>query len=1368
MSLSGPVGQKMPLVGEAKRQATDSILGYDYQIWRTVEAWMLLNPSDILYIECAEDYDIASDAGVVMAQVKNSPKAITLNSADVRASIRNFWTARKKNSNRGKLSLRFLTRGEIGHERDREFGDEKGLDLWNDAAAGDASAARRLATYLQKTLSDASLALFLKTSVDDKLIEDLFCRIEWVTGEPAIEAVQLAVQRMAIQHGAQDRITAQASARAVTSLLASCREVAVRKEPQARSLTREDLQLIFEQSTTLPIPITNNIQAMLNALISPGTGHTSFLASTVSNELPPLTRPYLPRTDFVAAIASSLVDSPAALLVGSEGRGKTTVASILGHQVSGKVRWVDLTAYPDEPAIAMALEDALIAARGTEPPKCIILDNVPVAQGMPDHIWTIIRALIESCRYARAVLLLTAKGVSDDAVDSRFRAAQIKVLSMPALTQPEVEQFFSELGCPAEKATHWSKISLMQSGNGHPKLVYLHGLELRDTGWPAVTGDAIITAPTSIEEARAHTRLVASKVVDDIDRPFLYALSMAIIPFNRAVALSVGTDLSIEAPGESFDRLAGRWIEHRGASRYCVTTMLTGQAQKIWAADKVCETHRMLFDAFIGRTTINIDEAWGIFFHAFASKEPKRIAGFLKNLISEDFDKVPHFAEALDMFLLLGSEGLKFAIPFDQECSILLRIIQFRIAKASRLDKLASIAESWEWEVEQIPDQKKKAVAKIIRGLSIACCIDGDLPPSLVIRALRDASKYQELQLGLDIPTPPQIFGMDENAPALALLFFGAQTRCKSAKDLQQFLSALDELESPIRNQMLQAFDGPYTRMGISMVERAWLGELKRESQDWTAFISILDQAQFLAKKWECEQLLAAAVKILSIIYDEQLGDSEKALEVLRTSTLHGKSIILMNQEANVLFRHDDFEAALRLWREVLHDGEDVEEASLRWNDRFSMRKAAIAAGKLGHFAEAASWLQLGAMEARRMPAGVPAAAFELDASYCWFRHGDGQKMVASLTAAAAELKGNYDRQTEFFHFAALKNLGNTALWLQGHFLGDNQRGTEPFVGSSSNPDIDRASYQALPIGPFAIAAYLILDLAHKIGVETNGLKELVAEIKASNNATAGFQLELLKLERTIEGGKLNAVADCVYGLQVAIWRSAKAQRSESVESNVWGEFAVDMDVSNLPLNSSDIKWLFLIALTLRTIIKGSAEALANEWDADLRERPRAEDFKSIIKGLIPNFATSAAIAYSVMRAKPLTHANIGAAAKFLANDQRNPVDTLYAQAALLFWFQHSPAKIVFDYSLDAFHAAFSNQWRQHISTPALLVDPRMTIPMLESAIGSKGPTAKRILNLLLAGCAACHASIPPELVSGLEKLSSERSARDSFLARNP
>lgn len=1357
MSQFSPSDQTSPLIGEARRQAIDSLEGYDYQIWRTVEAWMMLGPGDILYIECAEDYDVVSETGVLMAQVKKSPKSITLNSADHKIAIENFWTANQRNRGRGRLVLRFLTRGEIGHERDREFGDEKGLELWNNAAGGDSTAARRLTRHLQKTLSNSSLINYLETAEIEQVIDELFRNIEWVTGEPSIAVVQLAVQRMAIQRGAQNLITAQQSAKAVAGLLVACRQVAIRKESHARSLTLEDLQLVFEQHTTLPIPITNNIQASLNALIAPGASRSSFLAAALGNDLPPLGRPYLPRADFVATVANTLLESPAVLIVGSEGRGKTTVANIFGHQVDGNVRWVDLTVYPDEPAVALALADTLIAVRAMAPPKCVILDNLPVAHGVSDYLWTSIKALLDSCERAKITLLLTAKGVVEDTVDPRFRSAQIRVLSAPVLSHSEVEDFFSALGCPQDMTANWAKVSILQSGNGHPKLVYLHGLELRDRGWPSVTANAFTAAPTSIEEARAHTRLVASRAVCEADRPLLYTLSLATVPFDRTVALNIGAALAISAPGESFDRLAGRWIELRDSARYGVTTMLNGQAQKIWADNQLCRAHQLLFDAFVDRKTLRVDQAFGIFLHAMAGREAGRLRDFLASLLHEDFEQVPHLAEALDTLILIGG-GLNSAVPFDSECSILLRTIQFRIARVCAHESLAAIAESWEWEVEQLPHAEKPA-ARVIRGLSISCCMDGDLPPSVVIRALQDGARYHELNLGLEVPPASPLFGSYESVSMLAWLFAGAQTRCKNTEDLNQFLSALDAVDPSIRAQMLQAFDAPYAFTGISMVENAWFGEAKRDAPDWNTLISVLERAVSLGTQWKCEQLCAAAIRMTAVIYDEQLGDSESALKLLRYTSLNRRYAVLEDQQANILFRRGAWNDALRIWQQNLSVDIDLGVPSARWHDRFSMRKAAIAAGKLGLFDEAARWLERGAEASRKIAVEVPASAFEVDAAYCWYKHGEPHGMIRALSVAAVSLGGDYDKQADIYQFAAQKNLGNTVLWINSRLLGDAPHGTEPSIGSASNPDIDQDGYRTLPATPPALTALMILDLAHKIGVQTPELAKLLSSVEASTNAVARFQYDVAQLRWTLQRGEIDALGQRIYSLQYSIWASAEARKSEA---GLMADFPSNLNVENQPL-SPDLPWLLLLGLVLRTIDGGNPESIADSWIASLQNRPRADDFGAIIRGLLPHFAIDAQSAPATMRKSPPSVASIGAAARMLASDFRNPGDTLQAQAALLYWFLKSPAQIVIESSLDAFDSAFSIHWQKHISVPNLLVKSRMTVPVLEAAINSSAQAAERLQKLLLAGCTASNNFVPAELIDGLEKLALQQRALARF-----
>jgi len=187
--------QSRSLVGEPARQAIDSILGYDYQIVRTVEAWLQLGADEKIYIERAADYAVIGPRGAVATQVKNSPSTITLNSGDVRDTVRNYWTLRERNVGRKHISLRFLTRGRIGKEQNSQLGSEKGIELWRKAAAGDDTVARLVAGHLIEQGGSGSFLSFLRNCDGVRLREELFSQIEWVTEEPSIEAARIAVSR---------------------------------------------------------------------------------------------------------------------------------------------------------------------------------------------------------------------------------------------------------------------------------------------------------------------------------------------------------------------------------------------------------------------------------------------------------------------------------------------------------------------------------------------------------------------------------------------------------------------------------------------------------------------------------------------------------------------------------------------------------------------------------------------------------------------------------------------------------------------------------------------------------------------------------------------------------------------------------------------------------------------------------------------------------------------------------------------------------------------------------------------------------------------------------------------------------------------
>ena len=46
------------LEGDPRRRANAAVREFIYQFWRTVEAWIELDPEELLYVEGGEDFDI--------------------------------------------------------------------------------------------------------------------------------------------------------------------------------------------------------------------------------------------------------------------------------------------------------------------------------------------------------------------------------------------------------------------------------------------------------------------------------------------------------------------------------------------------------------------------------------------------------------------------------------------------------------------------------------------------------------------------------------------------------------------------------------------------------------------------------------------------------------------------------------------------------------------------------------------------------------------------------------------------------------------------------------------------------------------------------------------------------------------------------------------------------------------------------------------------------------------------------------------------------------------------------------------------------------------------------------------------------------
>lgn len=246
-----------PLMANSSRQAVSSINGYDYQIWRTVQAWLQLQPGEELYVECAEDYDIIGPDFATVVQVKSSPSNITLGSKDTLAAIASFWDLVQLNDGHLPIKMLFLSRGSIGRERDAAFGLEKGLEVWRAAAGGNSAAIRKLAAYLfEREEVPPSLKEFLRTQNETTQMQLLFSRIDWCLGQPGTEAIAKSVREIAGRIASDRGLDPTVVDSAVNACLAHCYSAATKTEVELRRLTVETREYVLSKATSLNVPLT--------------------------------------------------------------------------------------------------------------------------------------------------------------------------------------------------------------------------------------------------------------------------------------------------------------------------------------------------------------------------------------------------------------------------------------------------------------------------------------------------------------------------------------------------------------------------------------------------------------------------------------------------------------------------------------------------------------------------------------------------------------------------------------------------------------------------------------------------------------------------------------------------------------------------------------------------------------------------------------------------------------------------------------------------------------------------------------------------------------------------------------------------------
>ncbi|QZO01244.1 hypothetical protein [Chenggangzhangella methanolivorans] len=253
--MSSPGSDDEPPQGEIGRQAVAALGGYVYQVYASTLAWLRLSDGELLYLEVAEDYAIASRGALTGVQVKNTAGSgrVTLQTEDVRTAIDTFVDLVSRNPDRV-VSLRYLTTAEIGHERMIEHRVPKGpaLAYWRQAALFADSAPLRSVLLKSKLKQDT---LDFIAALDEEAFRSQFLkRIHWLCGAPNLADLISDIDDELIEFASTQRRLTSSQARRLRPALAE-KVLSVASGEPPRRLRKKDLLELIDRHARIDVPI---------------------------------------------------------------------------------------------------------------------------------------------------------------------------------------------------------------------------------------------------------------------------------------------------------------------------------------------------------------------------------------------------------------------------------------------------------------------------------------------------------------------------------------------------------------------------------------------------------------------------------------------------------------------------------------------------------------------------------------------------------------------------------------------------------------------------------------------------------------------------------------------------------------------------------------------------------------------------------------------------------------------------------------------------------------------------------------------------------------------------------------------------------
>jgi hypothetical protein len=1357
------------LVGDPKRQATGLFKGLDFQIWLTVDAWIMLEEEQVLVVEGLEDFDIIREAGGITTQAKALSQPITLRSESVIESIRNFWIAKHQNPGKA-IEFRFVTTAGMGAEAGDPFGASgAGLALWMaDSERGQTGNTDKLRQFLLKVPSISaalnkalpsgvpSLVDFLRNSTPDQIYVGLIQPIKWLTDHAGVESAKGAAGIRLHAYGEKMGLLPGDADRALPHLFVT---VAQRACKEHRQLTREDFRLLFEDATKPSRREQAQLQAVVAAAqrtlvnFAPEAGSVALTAEALVFQVPDLPPIWVTRDDLIGRIVSSLTSAGFAGIHGSTGKGKSTLAKLVVARMPGPWQWVNFRGMQPGQIQAVLSRVALLVAtlKGTK----VVLDNIDVRGPEEVRLTKKLAALTRLSISSGGLLIATAQRELPFAFRAETELPDDSFVDVPDFTKDEIEILSRQSGCPEEILKIQAALVLLQTG-GHPALANACVSMRKRRGWAVPSANELLQQPKELADERHMARQLLGEIQEG-EVELLHRLSLMSGFFRRDQAIAIAEiELSIPRAGDKFDQLIGPWIESAGGHYFRLSSLLTRSGEENWSKERVVALRNGIGVAILKTGKLTLVEASEILMQSFLAQSSGLAVLLLMKLLTLPFKSRAEVSKQLWWMVTFTDD--KPVFPDYPLANLMFRQVQFRVASGANHESAPRLAEMLLNETEKLDGGGGEIREFLIAGATgdVLLAVDVLVPPKVLLsswlKEVKVTTSSEQIRTFFDKAQkhgPKKLLMVSESVSDVLLGF--VLSRRGRPTYLVEMIRAIDELTETERQQVLDGLRRVPARL-LYFIDRIWTDELDKPVPDWNAVIAAVRTAWEAGCRWKLADLVMCCARGIAAIQDEYLNDAGAALATLAKAVDDAgvDGALLRAQRGTVYSRQGRHQEAYDEWSSTLKDWKTDEPESAQ-RSLFTFSKCGVAATRLNRWEEAVSIFLKGRQIAASVYMETEATAFGFDAAHALWRAGKRRESLVVFRDCLRELeKRNGKREPSGFH-TLWKMAEHVIRWCSLDAGAQGQKYEVPYGGlcSETRDEEGHKIVEDRPRSPLPLIWYFLAEAEFCADLGDECFLDLMTRPDRKVYPGPRAVIAYLAIRRTFKQRSFADLPVQVEELAISSILATPGARPESVILEPEREAGVPQTAKDkIPALACEA---FSIALMhLASASQDLFEALAG-WRNSAKSTVTGFDFGGLLDEIEGIFALPISEAEKLYQNEVKTWLQQVFCSLRLANDPESPLRACFAGCVTLVVDNRLPT-LIFESEL-ALGDLVQRVWRERLKLPAEFGLARLSVPAVQRACGDKSSGLQLAARILLAGETAVSTRLPDNIRKKLLEL---------------